>query len=71
MRVWLIEIRKKKGLSQKDICEKVKISQPTYWEYEHGICSPTVPIAKKIGTVLGFDWTRFYDDSPTDDAKAV
>lgn len=72
MRKWLIDIRKKKGLSQKSVCEAVDIAQPTYWEYEHGECTPTVPIAKKVAALLGFDWTRFYDDQPINkEEKAV
>ena len=64
MREWLVAIRKKAGYSQKDICNAVQISQPTYWEYEHGVCTPTVATAKRIGDFLDFDWTRFYDDTP-------
>ena len=62
MRRWLIQIREGQGFSQKAVCEYAGISQPTYWEYEHGISTPTPPKAKRIGKFLGFDWTRFYED---------
>ena len=72
MRDWLVEKRKESGLSQKAVCDAVNISQPTYWEYEHDICTPTVPVAKRIGSVLGFAWDKFYDDSiPEKQEKAV
>lgn len=61
MRVWLIEARQKKGLSQKAVCDNIGISQPTYWEYEHGVSTPTPTNAKKIGSLLNFPWTRFYE----------
>lgn len=67
MRDWLICARKEKGLSQKACCEAIGVSQPTYWEYEHGDCTPTPIVAKKLGAILGFDWTRFYDDVPIND----
>ena len=63
MREWLVAIREEKRLSQKDVSEKVGISPPSYNNIEHGIPGkgPSVRTAKKIGEVLGFDWTRFYD----------
>ena len=61
---WLIAIREARGLSQKAVSAAVGVSQPTYWEYEHGQSTPSVPIAKKIAAVLGFDWTLFYEDKP-------
>ncbi len=71
MREWLVAMRKAACCSQKAICEAVGIAQPTYWEYEHGICTPSVAVAKKIGAYLGFDWTRFYDDAPINDMEEV
>ena len=71
MREWLVAIREEKRLSQKDVSEKVGISQPSYNNIEHGIPGkgPSVSTAKKISEVLDFDWTRFYDDSSV--AQAV
>ena len=62
MRRWLIDIRRNKGYSQKIVCDYVGISQPTYWEYEHGESTPTPAKAKKIGELLDFDWTLFFSD---------
>lgn len=63
MRQWLIAQREKKKLSQKDVSTRAHISQPTYWGYEHGERTPTVETAKKIAAVLGFDWTKFFEET--------
>lgn len=68
MRQWLIDIRVGKNLSQKAVCDAIGISQPTYWEYEHGESTPTPKIAMRLGEFLGFDWTRFYREVDQDDA---
>ena len=58
---WLETIRREKGLSQKKVSEMVGIAQPSYWAIEHGKHLPSVETAKKIGAVLGFPWTDFFD----------
>jgi len=60
LRKWLIEIRK--GRSQAQIAEAVGISQQMYSAIELGERRPSVEVAKKIASVMGFDWTRFYED---------
>lgn len=62
MREWLIAIREKAGLSQKAVSERVGISQPSYFNIEQGKRRPSVETAKSIAEVLGFDWTRFYEE---------
>lgn len=62
MRQWLIDARIAKGLSQKVMSEAVGIAQPTYWEYEHGKCSPSPETAKKIAGILEFPWTQFFEN---------
>jgi len=59
-----MEIRVGKGFTQKDIAEKVGISQQHYQHIESGkIRSPNkINIEKKIAETLGFDWTRFFDE---------
>ena len=65
MKKWLIAIRKEKGLSQVQVSEAVGISQPSYCNIENGERGIAVETAKKIANVLGFDWTRFYEDEET------
>lgn len=62
MREWLIQQRQKKKLTQKAVSLAVNVAQPTYWGYEHGVITPSVETAKRIGGFLGFKWTKFFDD---------
>lgn len=62
MREWLVDARKKKGLTQAEISRRIQVSQVAYFWYEHGRCAPKPATAKRIASVLGIDWTRFYDE---------
>lgn len=62
MRDWLITIREEKGMSQKYVAEQVGVAQPSYCTIEKGKTNPSVPVAKRIANVLGFDWTRFFEE---------
>lgn len=59
MRRWLIDLRD--SMSQKEISDKCGISQNFYSWIETGERTPSVEVAKKIASVLEFDWTKFYD----------
>lgn len=61
MRQWLIDQRKAKGLTQKDVASLVQISQPSVCDIERGLKTPKISTAKRIADVLGFDWTRFFN----------
>ena len=60
MRKWLIELRK--GYTQTQIAEAVGITQQMYSAVELGVRRPSVDVAKKIAAVMGFKWTRFFED---------
>lgn len=62
MKSWLVSIREDKGFSQKYVSEKIGISQPSYCNIENGKNMPAVKTAKAIGALLGFRWTRFFED---------
>lgn len=62
MRIWLIDARKQKGESQKDVAGQVGIAQATYCLIESGKRRPSPEVAKRIAAILDFDWTLFYDD---------
>lgn len=62
IRSWLIEKRDKKGMTQGAVASAAGIAQPSYFEIEKGISTPKPETAMKIGAVLGFPWTRFYED---------
>lgn len=64
MRAWLVAIRKDAKRTQRDVANAAGISLTYYKGVEQGIRGNllSVPVAKKIATALGFDWTRFYDE---------
>ena len=64
MRNWLIKIRSEAGLSQAKVAKAADIAQPYYCRLELGVKGTNLPVstAKRIASVLNFDWTRFYDD---------
>lgn len=57
------EIRKACNLTMKQISEQTGISESMLSLIESGKRNPSVRVAKQIASVLGIDWTRFYDDS--------
>ena len=59
---WLKNIRQSKGLKQYEVAEMCGFSYQLYSHFETGRRVPKVEAAKKIAAVLGFDWTRFYED---------
>ena len=66
MRKWLLIARLDKEMTQKKLCEKIGISQPSYCLIEKGKNKPRPSTAKKIAAVLGVDWTRFYEEEGND-----
>lgn len=62
MKTWLFEIRKAKQMSGEDIARDVGISYKSYNAYENNRRRPSVETAKKIAAVLGFPWTRFFEE---------
>lgn len=49
-------------MTQAEIANRAGIKQPSYCNIETGKWHPSVATAKKIAAVLGFDWTRFYEE---------
>jgi len=60
---WLLKIRKKENRTQKEVSEYANITQQMYSYIENGERRPSVDTAKKIAGFLGFNWTRFYDNT--------
>lgn len=61
MRKWLLDIRRRCGMSQRTIAAAAGISQVSYCLIERGEREPRVNTAKRIADALGFEWTRFYE----------
>jgi transcriptional regulator with XRE-family HTH domain len=62
LRTWLKNIRTEKNLTQSEIAKMAGVDVTMISKIELGERRPSVEVAKKIAAVLGFDWTRFYDD---------
>ena len=63
------EKRIKKGLTQEQLAEITQIGRVNITRYENGKITIPVSKAKKIASVLGFDWTLLYEDKPSDLAQ--
>lgn len=63
MREWLIAIRKGMFLSQSEVAQAAKITQPSYSNIERGKSNPSTKTAKRIANVLQFDWTQFFEEN--------
>lgn len=61
-RYWLINYRKRKGLSQSNVATEIGVSQQMYNYIENNKRNPSTKLAKKIADVLNFSWTKFYED---------
>ena len=62
MRNWLKEYRLKANLTQEQVAEQVGIARATYGAIETGERNCTVANAKKLGSVLNFHWTLFFEE---------
>lgn len=60
LREWLKNIRNDKGLTQEDVANACSIARSYYTHIENGVKTPSVPVAKKIGNILQFEWTVFF-----------
>jgi putative transcriptional regulator len=56
----LVKNRKEKRFTQQEIANRVGISRQYYSEIENNRRKPSVDTAKKIGKLLGVDWTIFF-----------
>lgn len=55
-------LRLDRGLTMKQISNELDISESYYSLIENGERRPSVSVAKRIGAVLGFDWTKFFEE---------
>lgn len=60
MRAWLIQMRKAKGLTQKQVAEMAGISRGYYADIEQGTKGASGKAAKLISDALGFDMNLFF-----------
>jgi len=66
-RIWFKQAREDKGFTQEELAAKIGITRQHIGLIENGVVAPSVEVAKKIAAVLGFDWTRLYEDDEDND----
>lgn len=59
---WILELRKAKGMTQEEVANATDVERASYSNIENGKRRPSVAVAKRIADVLGFDWTRFFEE---------
>lgn len=59
---WLARYRISKYLTQAEMAQRIGKTRTCYANIETGVRRPSVETAKKIASVLEFDWTKFYED---------
>lgn len=67
---WLKAKRTEMGMSQQTVAESVEVARGTYSNIENGERRPSVEVAKRIAAVLGFPWTRFFEDAEEPEESA-
>ncbi len=55
-------LRNEKEMKGCEVAEKCKISYQYYNFIENERRRPSVEVAKRIAGVLGFEWTRFFEE---------
>lgn len=60
MRHWLLQIRKAKGYTQKEVADLCGISRSYYADIEIGTANASGRAAKLIASALGFDMNLFF-----------
>ena len=58
----LKEKRIKKGMTQQEVADAIGITDMAVSYYESGQRIPKPAMAKKLGELLGFDWTELYEE---------
>lgn len=59
----LKDVREKKGMTQQNVADKAGLSRAAYTNIEIGKRKPSIETAKKIGNVLGFEWSKLYEEA--------
>lgn len=59
----LKEIRKNKKFTQKDVAQKLNISQQTYSDYENGKSEPNIDVLKKLSKLFNISIDNLVDNN--------
>lgn len=61
-RIWMVQKRLEKDLTQIELAKQVNISNRTISEIERGRRTPSGPLAKRIADVLDVNMEDFFKD---------
>lgn len=61
-REWLAKLRIASNKTHDDVANQVEVSRQYYGMIESGVRNPSVDLAKRIASSLGFEWTIFFVD---------
>ena len=61
MREWLIAARKAKGLTQKQVAERIGVCRPYYAQMELGYRDITLKKARLLCIALEIPWSIFFE----------
>lgn len=56
-------IRKSLELTQEQLAQYAGVSQSLIVQLENGNRKPSVKVAKRIASILGFEWTDFFKET--------
>ncbi|MBP7213301.1 MAG: helix-turn-helix transcriptional regulator [Anaerolineaceae bacterium] len=68
----MIDLAKKRkilGLTQQEVADAAQIKRSYYGLIENGERTPLPHNAKRIASVLDFDWTLFYETPETEEKE--
>lgn len=59
--MWFKEEREKYGMTQGKIAKEIGVTRQFIGMIENGSANPSPKKAKSIASLLGFEWTRFFE----------
>lgn len=61
-RIWMVQKRLEKDLTQIELAKKVNVSNRTISEIERGNRHPSGKLAKRLADILEVNMDKFYED---------
>ncbi|MEG0177368.1 MAG: helix-turn-helix transcriptional regulator [Anaerorhabdus sp.] len=68
---FLMQLRKEKGYTQKDVAEKLGVSDKAVSKWERGLSFPDITLLDSLATVLGVSLTELYHSERIDEGAQL
>ncbi len=62
-RHWLIQARHDKGITHSQLAKELEVTPQAVFYWESGQRTPNPKLAQKLARILGFKWTKFYEET--------